>query len=232
MNQLLSLNTANAKTLIIFPHAGGLPIQYKSWIQDSKLESFNVLYYQRSDIKTWEEHINNIVFELKKLPDDKLYFFGHSMGALSAYYASKQLKERSIELVLSSMNPPSPEQIERFIQMANLSSDAFMTQLESFGGIPQELKEKADLQLTFAPKIQTDFKLLASIAHYKSNGANRHRYHYCISMSDKIAQLQKASAWSQYFTSSGPTKIFAGDHFYLFKSPQEIHTYLFEVLQN
>ena len=113
MKNFIHLKKLHAPTLILFPHAGALPQQYKSWCSHMLINHFDIYIYKKLPITNWHELIIQLKNTLIKIDADQLIVFGHSWGAILAYFFSGAIiafteiliftnKKNLVELLLSA----------------------------------------------------------------------------------------------------------------------------------
>ena len=88
--------------------------------------------------------------------------YGHSMGALLAYYVALELGRRGAGqpecLFLSGCKPPHAEREQRHVAM--MSDADFLEELRRMDGTPAILLDNAELMQLLLPTIKADFMLL------------------------------------------------------------------------
>lgn len=229
MDHFTHLKQGSKPALIIFPHAGAHPSKYEKWARGKLENSFNVFIFNKPLVHSWDELIKIIKADLQKLQVDQMYLFGHSMGALLAFFSTKDIKNKEFHLFLSGMNPPSSEQMAHFNNFSSMEYEELTEHLIKNGGITPELQKHPDMLTEVIKYVQKDFKLLASIKTPSSDKKSPHSYKVLFPVEDKLCQLKRLSDWKKYFIQSGEIKAFPGDHFYLFDYEKEVQDYLLEV---
>lgn len=156
--------------LICFPFAGGGVVNYSKWRKDLhetiELCAFNLpgreRFYNRPCLTDYKELITNLATILEKEPDDcPMIFFGHSYGALTAWFTALELKKNHrtgpIHLYASGRVPPTVGIME---PISALDDERFKSVLvERYQGIPQVILNNPDFLAIFLPVIKSDFKL-------------------------------------------------------------------------
>ena len=225
MSNFLKFSESGKRQLIIFPHAGGLPFQYQAW-SEKLSQYFDVIYCHRPKSHNWTHLIEQSSKELKSLLKSDAIFFGHSMGALMAYYLSLELSEVQT-VVLSGMNPPTRDQKQRFTDLANMNLDSFEKFLLGVGGIAESINSNAKESILFST--QNDFKLLGSLDLEQAKVISKAKAYPVTGIEDKICQVSALSNWNQHFNELAAIKVFPGDHFFLFSHHELVHQYLVEL---
>ena len=234
MNNFLALNQAPEKpTLIIFPHAGALPIKYERWSRGKLEQNFNILIYNKPLVRNWTELIQDIKAQFMELQTADIFVLGHSMGSLIAFYSSRSITTKNFHLFLSGMNPPSAKQIAHFKEFSSMNLKDLTKTMITNGGITQELQQFPDMLERVISTVRDDFKLLATIDNTLNlEIKSKHKYQVLHASNDQLCSLKEMKSWKKYFKTTGETKIFPGDHFYLFDHQDVVHDYLVEVMLN
>ena len=155
--------------LICFPFAGGGIVNYSKWRNDLhesiKLYAINLpgreRFFNRPCLSDYHELITNLAPIIEHESDYPMIFFGHSFGALTAYFTALELKKlhRSgpVHLYVSGRVPPSKGLVD---PISNLDKEEFKSVLiQRYQGIPQPILNNPEFLAIFLPIIQCDFKL-------------------------------------------------------------------------
>ena len=155
--------------LICFPFAGGGIVNYSKWRADLhesiKLYAINLpgreRFFNQPCLTDYHELIEHLAAIVTNESDCPMVFFGHSFGALTAYFTTLELKKlhRSgpVHLYVSARVPPSKGLSD---PISNLNKEDFKSVLiERYQGIPQAILNNPEFLAMFLPIIQSDFKL-------------------------------------------------------------------------
>ena len=227
MSNFLKFSENGNRQLIIFPHAGGLPFQYQAWAEPIS-GHFDIVFCHRPKADNWSHLVEQTVEGINDILREECILFGHSMGALLAYYVSLEIKQVK-EVVLSGMNPPSEEQKERFKDLAGMDLEAFEKFLKGVGGLPESVDLKNNIKESILKSSQEDFRVLSSIDPARANRNARAQAHLIVGIQDRICQASALADWSKLFHKTAPIKMMPGNHFYLFNSPELVHQYLIDL---
>jgi surfactin synthase thioesterase subunit len=164
---------AGEGTALVFPYAGGsvysmhdfcaaLPryrtvlVQYPGRGPRSRDElATSIPELAESALAEYAEHVD----------DPAPLLVGHSVGALVAYEAARQLDirgSRARALVVSSASPPHfrPSAFrESAARLVDLDDRMFVTELSARGGIPLELTGEQELLTLAVPAIRNDLRI-------------------------------------------------------------------------
>jgi len=231
MEHFVNFGAKHQPILIIFPHAGAMPLQYINWAKKYLADEFNLFIAKKiTKASCWDELCQLYSQELtQQLPDEPLLIFGHSMGGLISNQIIQSFSPTQSKLVLSAIAPPDKNNLNRYQELAEIPSQGFVTKILEFGGIPQELAQQPELLMRYAEEIQADFKLLATIQNAEDFKLNQDIYAVG-SLQDRVAPINELQKWKSYTSTNFHLKIFSGNHFYLFDNPTQVKDYLLELM--
>lgn len=217
--------------LFCFPYAGGGTLAYRPWAQDlpSEVEVSCVALPGR-ERRLKEEPYTRITPLLEALMsamahgfDRPFAFFGHSMGALLAYEMAHQLRRRGYQgpehLFVSARRPPHLPRMKQ--SYYDLPDDEFREQLRRMNGTPDEVLDNEELMNLMMPLVRADFEL------NESHPPTEHPHLDCpISafggLGDRLVERDELAAWGELTSQSFQLRMFAGDHFYLYKDSKDL----------
>jgi external thioesterase TEII len=128
-------------------------------------------------------------------------FFGHSMGAVVAYFLLQKIMDsdlypiKPVGIILSACNPPS-----FFIdpKISSLSHQDFIAHMHSYCVIPEAIIKEQSLMDYFLPVFRADFSVLESAAYSDYKRLNLPVY-YIWGDEDNIVPFDAVIQWSKYF---------------------------------
>lgn len=156
--------------LFALPYAGATGTVYHSWHKelDEGIELCAVMLPGRlsridePSCTRVEELTLALTAVIASLDDAPCVFFGHSMGAVLAYYLAHQLGERGPRhLFLSGHGAPGSTPRRNVLQ--DLSDEEFVFYLKRYQGIPDIIASEPDLLRLIIPALRADFLLLDQI---------------------------------------------------------------------
>ncbi len=211
-------------TLLIFPHAGGSPNQYKA-VVDYLPSSFGLMgvllagregFYTEYQPDSLESLAVKLVIELSKVKTQQLVFWGHSMGALLAYETAQRLTGRLKHLFVSGHVAPHV-QLPR--AQRHLLNDAELKAcLLELSGTPQSIMNNDEFMEMVLPMIRSDFKLCDT---YEFKLANCNRLNCPITAFSGAEDVRMGSAgiceWSKYTKKDFKPYFYEGNHFFIFE---------------
>jgi len=116
-------------------------------------------------IREFDTMVAALVGVLEGLNDLPFVLFGHSMGGLLAFEVARELQSLGmslpIHMYLSSSKAPINLPSRFMLDAVKLPDQAFLSRVESLGGLPDEIMEYTELQTLVAKLLRTDFDLLS-----------------------------------------------------------------------
>jgi surfactin synthase thioesterase subunit len=157
--------------------------------------------------------VEDIFFHAEDIP---YAIFGHSMGALLAYLATKKLTESACEslplhLFLSGYYGPS---VEIKNDWYLLPDQEFIKKVSKLGGMQQEIAAEKELMDFFIPIMKADFQSLNSYKYTKAKPFDIPETIF-VGNQDPFGMNQSIS-WQETTTQKIFVKEFNGGHFFVF----------------
>lgn len=210
--------------LLCFPFAGAGPSAFALWA-----------YWLPSSVELWVVQLPGREARLRELPltdlgsiseevawsveplfDRPVAFFGHSMGALTAFETAKRLRTLGVTpaaLFLSGKGSPNgPDPLEGIDQ---LPDDEFITAIDGrYGGVPALLKDDAEFREIYLPALRAD---IAAVSRYRPTDALPFEcpLHVLGGMSDQTASRDSLEGWSSETVGRFKVHMFPGGHFFV-----------------
>jgi medium-chain acyl-[acyl-carrier-protein] hydrolase len=167
----LSPNNEAQYILYCFSYAGGSGQNYYSWKEllpnCIELRVITLPGRGKRFLETPLESINTmadeIVTEIQQCSNQKILFYGHSMGAALAYECALRLERlhAPIEhLFVGGFRAPHLPCTRTKIN--NLPQDNFLFELSKYGATPQEVLDEKGLLEMILPMLRADFKAIES----------------------------------------------------------------------
>jgi surfactin synthase thioesterase subunit len=214
--------TGRPPTLYIFPHAGGSAEYYVPFAKAfaSDIKRIAVRYPGRGgnhDLGSFTSIPDLADKVCRMLPppgqsDDKVAFFGHSMGGLLAFEVARRFEVAGspiAALFLSACAAPGRIGYEHIPE----SDRGLLDAVSEMTGVNPEFLENEE----FAAKILPTLRGLKAISKYDCPPEVK----VCCPISaflgdqDEVATYEKMLPWSERTTSEFSVQVFAGHHFYL-----------------
>lgn len=142
-------------------------------------------------------------------------FFGHSMGALIAFEVARRLRSRRwarpVHLFLSASTAPDLWHLRD--SLASLSDEEIVLKLDSWNGMPPELRGNTELLDVIMPALRSDFQLCDSYV-YADEPALDIPMTVLGGEDDKEVPFEGLAAWRRQTASRFCVRTFPGGHFY------------------
>ena len=212
--------TRAAVHLLCFPCAGAGASLYRPW-RDAAPPFVDVLpvelpgrgrRFREVPVSEMEPLIAALVPAIiDALDDHPIALFGHSMGALIAFEASKALGPRVRRLFVSGSSAPH---FRIGTRRSELSDDDLRGELGLLGGTPSDVLANEELMQLLLPMLRADFALVDS---YQCSPAQKAPCPITVfaGTRDPYVSFDTARAWDSYTSSSFRFVAIEGHHFYL-----------------
>lgn len=210
--------------LFCFPYAGGSAGLFEPW--GRAFEGVDVVGVQlpgRSNrinekpLDSLTEIVAHLIVELRGLDDLPFVFFGHSNGALICFELARELQRRGIgglqHIILSGRRAPHLPRVHP--NTHDLPHDAFIEELRSINGTPEELLSNSDLMNLFVPILRADFKVSETSKYCDDI---KLKTPACIFWGRRDTDIPEAEiqAWrAEFETGDIEFAEFSGDHFFI-----------------
>jgi surfactin synthase thioesterase subunit len=216
--------------LYCLPFAGGNAYSYRA-LEKLMPPGINVIALEppgrgrrlgEPPVETIEALARDVVAAIRGSLGKPYAFFGHSMGALAAYLASRLLISEQLppprHLILSGKAPPHIP--SREAQWHTLPLPLFIEKLSTLGGCPPAVLADRELMNYFAPIIRHDMRLVAEYDH--TPGVPLTVPLTVMIGSRENTSPAEAEQWSRMATGDFRLEIYEGGHFFLFEHLPDI----------
>jgi len=215
--------------LVCFPHAGGSASYYfpLSRALSPEFDVYAVQYPGRQDrykepfVETIDELADQVTAELAAVPDGRVAFFGHSMGAVLAFEVTRRLERAGartpVIVFASGSRAPSRYGDER----EHKDDGALIDVMRDLGGTDPRVLDNAEMLETFLPAFRNDYRALQAY-HRPTDVGIGAPVIVMTATDDPKTSVADASAWHEHTAAGGEVHTFAGGHFYLEKQPQAV----------
>ncbi|MFK0246486.1 thioesterase II family protein [Amycolatopsis azurea] len=213
----------SATKLFCFPHAGASAAVYREWIPAAGGDLVVLPVQLPGRAERGRETPHHDVESLVEAAIDGLgdaltgdfAFFGHSVGALTAYLLTRRLAERGATLPkhLFVSGRAAPQLPDTRLQLRDLPDERLATELHALGGLPDVLRRERELLAMFLPLMRADLAVNETYRHLPGEplpvpltvfGGDR----------DPRADLDELAAWLELAADSTMVT-YPGGHFYL-----------------
>ncbi|PKL35312.1 MAG: putative thioesterase [Spirochaetae bacterium HGW-Spirochaetae-1] len=231
-------STGYSATLFCFPYSGGsaqvflnLPRYFSPAV---RIMAFEPPGRGRRFVDTLAGSLEDLVNDAFRDFDDlsggkPFYFFGHSLGGLTAFVMAERLKSTNLpmpgHLFVSGVRAPNVPRREG--NTHDLPFDDFVEKLKEMGGTPQEIMDNREMLEIMVPILKSDFRC------YETYRPGEPEPLPCpISAlggsADQFVLPADIEQWSLYTGSRFSSRIFSGGHFFLHTDMKNVCRYIQE----
>ncbi len=215
--------------LFCFHHAGGGASAFQAWpryLPDwIEVVSCHLPGHEERLREAPHLHIDQlldaIVPEMRPLLNQPFAFFGHSLGAVLAFYLTRRLRRNGFSLprrlIVSGCRPPHLPPWHDPIH--HLPQTQFIEELQHlYGPIPDPIVREPELLAMFAAILQADFAVLETVVYHPEPPLDCALSAYAGSEDPEVIR-SSLEDWSKY-TVTGQVQwaLFPGGHLY-YRSP-------------
>lgn len=227
-----SLAATNARSrLFCLPFAGGGASAYRTWSRElpSHVQLVPVQLPGRENRLSEKSFtstttlVPELVAAMRPFLDRPFAIFGHSMGALLAFEATRALRRQSLpmpaHLFLSSHRAPQLPDLGTKVH--RLEGQAFIDELRALGGTPEEVLAHEELMQIAGPILRADFQLCETYAYTPEPPLDVPLAVYGGS-DDPTVTRAALEAWREQTTDAMTLRLFPGHHLYLQQARGEL----------
>lgn len=221
-------------TLILFPYGGGSPIDFREW-KSPLLHRFRVLAVQYSGhgagygaplAQSMPELLKSLISHIRGAMTEETVFFGHSLGAITAYEMSLHLSKEGRQprhLFVSGIS--APHLPKRNAPVHHLPDPQFDKELLGYGGLPEVVTKDPALMDFVRPLQRAAFRIWETYEHAPSHELSCPITAFA-GMGDHYYPEEDVRPWSEH--TSGPFQFHAmpGGHIYVHENKERIMTLL------
>ncbi len=209
--------------LFCLPFAGGSAAIYADWVKTlpSEIGVWGIEPPGRgrriaeTAFDTCEAFADACVHALREQLDRPFALYGHSMGALVGFEVLRRLRlqGRPLPMHFFASGARAPHLRKSDPPIHALPRDAFVRELQAYGGTPPEVLANAELMDLVVPTLRADFAL-----------CENYRYAECApfdvpitglgGLTDTVVPAEDLRAWSAYSTRF-VARMLPGGHFFL-----------------
>lgn len=215
----------SARTLLFcFPRAGGGASSFRNWPEEChpEMEAFLIQLPGR-EARLREEPLHSmpslvsaIVDAMSEHLDRPFAFFGHSLGARTAFETACELRRRSLPspvhlYVAASAAPSVPW---HHPPLHELSTDDLLREVQRrYGGVPQEVVADPDLRDLLVPALRADLAIIETYRYVETAPLAVPITCFC-GIDDAMTPESEAREWRRHTSAPLRFKTFPGDHFF------------------
>lgn len=218
--------------LFCFPYAGGGAAVFRPWSQ-ALSQHIDVCAFQmpgretrirEAPLSKLHEIVEAAVSAMRSQLDLPYAMFGHSMGSVIAFEASRRLASEGLPLPLhvwlSARRAPGHSDPDP--PLRNLSDDDFVDALDlRYGGIPAAVRADRELMSLLLPGLRADIAALETHELLAEPRLTRPITVFGGS-ADPRAPAEGLDGWRVATTDRFRVRVFEGDHFYIVPRRAEV----------
>jgi medium-chain acyl-[acyl-carrier-protein] hydrolase len=227
----LTPNPRSRVRLFCFPYAGGNAAIFHDWTRalPPDVEVCAALLPGRGS-RILEPPLTRLSAVVAHLADaitsylDKPFtFFGHSMGALTAFDLARRLRrEVGVEpshLFVSGCR--APHLTDPDPPVYDLPDPEFIEYLRRLNGTPEEVLEKQELMTLIMPILRADFEAGSTYAYVEEPPLGYPVTAYG-GLRDSMVWREHLAAWREHTTAGFALRMFDGDHFFIHQTGPQL----------
>jgi external thioesterase TEII len=218
--------------LVCFPFLGGYAGSYyplASVLSDAiEIVAINPPGHgpcQKMPLRSMKEMVDLYFDSLQSIVRQPCIFFGHSMGAIVAFFLAHRIMDspeyrvKPAAIIVSAVN--SPDFFARS-QMTSRSDEEILEYLISIGGIHEELRRETELLNYLAPTFRADFTALESVVLPQPLPQLDLPARLLFGSADRSVTVESIQTWQEYF-SQGTSEIRVdGGHMFVTQNPVDV----------
>ncbi|GLV53947.1 thioesterase [Dictyobacter sp. S3.2.2.5] len=227
--------------LFCFPYAGGGASIYNSWAEElpAQIELCALQLPGRENrfaeppFTNLNQLVETLLPVLKPYLDVPFAFFGHSMGALTAFELARAIRnaygwEPEYLFVSGHSAPHVPRQRKT---LHHLPTADFIQEVRKLNGTPEEVLQSEELLELFLPLLRADFELCETYA-YQSQAKLSCPIVALGGLQDEDVPRDALEGWCEHTSAHFCRRFFYGDHFFLHRHRQYLTKFIAQKLLN
>ncbi|UAK31476.1 acyltransferase domain-containing protein [Nocardia asteroides] len=207
--------------LFCWPFAGGKAAAYTPWRQQLpdwvELCAIELPARQRhlaqTPIRRFTDLVDAALPLILPLTDLPFAFFGHSLGALTAYEVARRLPAGVTPRALFLGGAVAPH-LPRPGRLSDLPDHEFTAAVGHYGGIPPEVRETPEVMALFLPALRSDFEIFDDY-RFTPADAPSCPAHLFGGRDDRQVAVSQLEAWRDVLPGLRSTELLPGGHFFL-----------------
>ncbi|MET8778476.1 thioesterase domain-containing protein [Nocardia sp. NPDC004654] len=207
--------------LFCWPFAGGKAAAYTQW--RTRLPDWVELcavelparhrHLGQTPMRGFGELVDAAVAQVVPLTDLPFAFFGHSLGALTAFEVARRLPAGVAPEVLFLAASVAPH-LPRPGRLSSLSDDQFLSAVGHYGGIPPEVMDTPEVMALFLPALRSDFEIFDDY-RFVPHPPPACPVHLYGGRDDRQVAATQLEAWRDVLPGIRSTELLPGGHFFL-----------------
>ncbi|MEK5487810.1 thioesterase II family protein [Lysinibacillus sp. FSL M8-0355] len=217
--------------LFCFHHAGGSAAIFKNWkTWERNLAVFPIELPGKST-RIKEQYMTNYHDVIQQIAEaihqvtsqTRIYFYGHSMGAILAFKTACLLEEKYKKkvnlLIVAGRHAPQDDFPDDY--QTTMDDSELIQELKRVGGTPNELLENEEVLQYILPIVKNDYRLNESF-DYQDELFHGPILAHC-GTNDPDAPACNVKNWQVVTTNTFHLKEFSGSHFFPYENKQDYY---------
>ncbi|WP_328402096.1 thioesterase domain-containing protein [Nocardia sp. NBC_00403] len=207
--------------LFCWPFAGGKAAAYTPW--RTRLPDWVELcavelparhhHLGQTPMRGFGELVDAAVAQVVSLTELPFAFFGHSLGALTAFEVARRLPAGVTPEVLFLAASVAPH-LPRPGRLSSLSDDQFLSAVGHYGGIPPEVLDTPEVMALFLPALRSDFEIFDDY-RFVPHPPPTCPVHLYGGRDDRQVAATQLEAWRDVLPGVRSIELLPGGHFFL-----------------
>lgn len=221
----LTLHRRSAGTpklrLFCWPFAGGKAAAYTpwrrllpDWVELCVLElPARQRHLAQTPIRRFIDLVDASLTQVLPLTDLPFAFFGHSLGALTAYEVARGLPA-GVEPRALFLGGVAAPHLPRPGRLSGLPDHEFIAAVGHYGGIPPEVRDTPEVMALFLPALRSDFEIFDDYRFVPATAPSCPA-HLFGGRDDRQVATTQLEAWRDVLPGLRSTELLPGGHFFL-----------------
>lgn len=214
--------------IFCFHHAGGSPFLYAGWDRqfpsDIGFFPYQMAGHGERSAEPFSPSIEAAAEEaaevISRFPDGPVYFTGHSMGGIMAYYTAWLLRSRYGKSISRLFITASVPKLGRIVEelhtigISRISDDELCSMLMKFGAVDNRTARFREFRRIFLPILRADFELAENFVMDRSRILNCDIDVY-FGNEDQVITREMCSDWQNFTAGNVRITECCGGHFFI-----------------
>ncbi|MFR9749866.1 thioesterase domain-containing protein [Nocardia sp. 004] len=207
--------------LFCWPFAGGKAATYApwrhqlpSWVELCLVElPARQQHRDQTPIRRFTDLVEAGLAQVAPLTELPFAFFGHSLGALTAYEVARRLPTGTAPMALFLGSAAAPH-LPRPFRLSELPDQDFLDAVGHYGGIPPEVRDTPEVMALFLPALRSDFEIFDDYRFAPGTAPPCQAYLFG-GRDDRQVAATQLEAWRDVLPGLRGTELLPGGHFFL-----------------
>ncbi|MBT7443437.1 MAG: thioesterase [Methylococcales bacterium] len=228
-------------SLVCFPYAGGGGHIFAQW-KENLPSNINIIAVNppgrgarmmETPFSQMSPLIADLLPAIKALMNTPVIFFGHSLGAVTAFEVARALRKQNVplpkKLLAAGRRAPQVENDSGAIY--HLPDAEFTEEIRKKKGTPEEVLNNDELMALVLPMLKADFEI-ADTHQYQDEAPFDFPISYFWGKEDKPVNRNNDDAWAQQTHAEYQHHELNGGHFFLHSEKEQLLSLITKELQS